>query len=364
MSLSLTPNSHGGMDTYLGKFEELSQELALHGDPLSEAQKITMFLNGIKDRKYTHLKTLCRTENYSYEKVLLEFRRESQELDTPDKNSPTRNVKNKSTRRSTPKSKEKKDSAKVPNDYRLPPNVWKTLTRKQQDMYKKALKMSGRSSADFVEEPQVSDDNVPRRMHSKKTSAFDSVDQLQKPQDKIGEEAGDIWKPKPRSISIKKSERHDHNTYAPKAKTTSKDPEDPVLTSEKPEKRDFSKISEKGDEIEKFEIPKKPRITPPFSLAEYIKRTKPNFKSQPSICTQHIRKRNTYMHINNPPKWILKPVLADEFCLYEDEEDIHISHVTIYDPDLGCIFNLTVDQAMRLKNLRYLKSLGSLLHSH
>ena len=98
MSLSLTPNSHGGMDTYLGKFEELSQELALHGDPLSQAQKITMFLNGIKDRKYSHLKTLCHTENYSYEKVLLEFRRESQELDTPDKNSPTRIVKNKLTR--------------------------------------------------------------------------------------------------------------------------------------------------------------------------------------------------------------------------------------------------------------------------
>ena len=104
-------------------------------------------------------------------------------------------------------------------------------------------------------------------MHSKKTSAFNSVDQLQKPQDKIGEEAGDIWKPKPRSISVKKSERHYHNTYAPKAKTTSKDPEDPVLTNEKPEKRDFSKISEKADEIEKFEIPKKPRITLPFSPA-------------------------------------------------------------------------------------------------
>ena len=38
-----------------------------------------------------------------------------------------------------------------------------------------------------------------------------------------------------------------------------------------------------------------------------------------------------------------KPVI-----LYKDEDDIHISHVTIYDPDLGCIFNLTVDQAMDL----------------
>ena len=118
--------------------------------------------------------------------------------------------------------------------------------------------MSGRSSADFVEEPQVSGDNVPRRMHSKKTSAFDSMDQLQKPQDKIGEEAGDIWKPKPRSISIKKSERHYHNTYAPKAKTTSKDPENPVLTSEKLEKRNFSKISEKATEIEKLKYLKSP----------------------------------------------------------------------------------------------------------
>ena len=43
-----------------------------------------------------------------------------------------------------------------------------------------------------------------------------------------------------------------------------------------------------------------------------------------------------------------KPVLADEFCLYEDEEAIHIPYVTIYDPDLGCIFNLTLDQALEL----------------
>ena len=149
------------MDTYLGKFEELSQELALHRDPLNEAQKITMFLNGIKDRKYSHLKTLCHTENYNYDKVFFKFHRESQELDTLDKNLPTRSIKNKSTCQSTSKSKENKDLAKVLNDYRLPLNVWKTLTRKQQDMYKKALKMSGRSSANFVDEPQVSDDKCP-----------------------------------------------------------------------------------------------------------------------------------------------------------------------------------------------------------
>jgi hypothetical protein len=183
MSLSLTHTTHGGMDTYLGKFEELAQELALHGDPLSEAQKITMLLNGIKDRKYSHLKTLCRTENYSYNKVLLEFRRESQELDSTEQ--PKRNLKNKTTRRPPNKQPEKKDSAKdlskVPNDYRLPPNVWKLLTRKQQAVYKKALRGKGHSSADFIEDPNVIDASVPRRMHSKKTSAFDSVDQLQKP---------------------------------------------------------------------------------------------------------------------------------------------------------------------------------------
>ena len=148
--------------------------------------------------------------------------------------------------------------------------MWKTLTRKQQELYKKALKAKGRPSANFVKESRASDD-TPRKMHSTVTSAFDSVDQLKKTQDKVGEEANNIWKPKPRSISVKRAHKHYESVYDPQIRSGSKIPEDKVLSNELPPKRDFSVISNKEKMVEHFKIPKKLRIAPPKSLVDYLK---------------------------------------------------------------------------------------------
>ena len=352
MSLSLTSNSHGGMDTYLNKFEEKAQELAFHGDPLSEAQKTTMLLNGVKDRQYTALKTMCRSQNFDYEKTVLELRREAQEFSTTS-DTPKRSIKTtKTSRGDSSKSHTRvKETSKVPNDYRLPPNVWKTLTRKQQELYKKALKTDGRSSADFVEEPSVKEKTAPRKMQNAKTSAFDSVDHLdKKKQDKIGEEAGDIWKPKPRSVSVKKAHKRYDNKNSAKVKSSHKEPDNPVIEGNLKwslPKRDFSEFSEQEIAVQ-AKIPKKPKSAKPMSLVDYIKKSTPNFSEQPVKCTKHSHKVHNHVSILNPPKWTLKPVLADEFCLYSEDQDLHIAHVTIYDPDIHCIFNLTVDQALEL----------------
>jgi len=170
------------------------------------------------------------------------------------------------------------------------------------------------------------------------------VEQLNKKQDKIGEEAGDIWKPQPRSVSVKKSKQHYKTLYSVQAKTSNKEPEPTVLESIKLDKRDFSAIST----IYNMQIPKKPKIGPTPSLIEYLKKTSPNFKERPVKCQKHGHKTHNTVNIFNPPKWTLKPVLADDFCLYFEDQNVPIPSVTIYDPKLHCIFNLTTYQAKEI----------------
>jgi hypothetical protein len=79
VSLSLLPNSVGGIDAYLSKFEELLLELQ-DTDPLTEGQKKTFLLNGIKDPIYNTVKTLCRSKAYDYERTMLELRSEAAEI--------------------------------------------------------------------------------------------------------------------------------------------------------------------------------------------------------------------------------------------------------------------------------------------
>ena len=107
---------------YLNKFEEYAQELAFHGKRLSETQKITILLNGVKDCQYASLKTLCRSQNFNYEKTVFELHRESQELGTND--TPKHSIKTKkSSCTNSNKAKCTQDRSKVPNNYRLTPNV-------------------------------------------------------------------------------------------------------------------------------------------------------------------------------------------------------------------------------------------------
>ena len=226
----------------------------------------------------------------------------------------------------------------------MPPNVWKTLTHKQQELYKKALKAENKPDDNIIKKPTVNVEDVPRSMQSKKTTAFDSVDHLESKIDKIGEDAGNIWKPKPRSLAVKKSEQHYASKYNPQVKTTSKIPEATILQSTKMEKRDITAAKI----INEMKISKKPKIKHTPSLIEYIKKTTTLPDETPRKCMEHKHIRHQYMNIVNPPRWNLKPILADEFCLYFEEQNIHVPHVTIYDPDIHAQFNLNIEQAMEL----------------
>ena len=147
-------------------------------------------------------------------------------------------------------------------------------------------------------------------------------------------------------MSVKRAEKHYANTYGPKVKTGDKDPEEKVLRKVTLPKRDFSEISAKEKLIEYYKIPKKTKLPPPKSLIAYLKHSSPVVTEMPTKCQEHPHKVHNHVNIINPPKWHFKPVLADEFCLYFEDCDLHMSHVTIYDPDMHCVFNLTVDQAL------------------
>jgi hypothetical protein len=59
-SLKLEYNTPGGMEHYISKHEQLNQKLAEIGQPVSDTQKKTFFLNGIKDKNYT---AMCSMHN-------------------------------------------------------------------------------------------------------------------------------------------------------------------------------------------------------------------------------------------------------------------------------------------------------------
>ena len=147
---------------------------------------------------------------------------------------------------------------------------------------------------------------------------------------------------------MKRSHKHYKSAYNPQVKSSDKIPKNRVLTTEDPLKRDFSEISNKEKLVEYFKIPKKPKIAPPKNLIDYIQNTSPKFDESPQKCMEHPHKVHTHISPIIPPKWAFKPVLADEFCLYFENNDVHIKHVTIYDPGMHCIFNLTMDQAIDL----------------
>jgi hypothetical protein len=247
-----------------------------------------------------------------------------------DNNKPTENKKN------NKKNGNKGNNDKIPNEYRLPPNVWKTLTRKQQEMYKKALKAENKPCADFVECPFV-DDNVAHHICNTNTSAFNSADHLNKTEDKTGEEAGNIrkLKPKPRSVMMMKAHKQYKDTYIPQVKTTSKIPEDKILFKEKINKRDFSNIN-KELAIEHYKIPKMPKFMNPKPLAKYMK------NEENSKDMENQEKTHTKLIIYNPPKSFFNPTLADEFCLYFED------YISLFRENMKTIYTITKKQALNM----------------
>ena len=78
VNLKLKPNSFGGAEKYISEYEDILLKLEEAGDPLSDNQKTTMFLDGIYDRNYDAYKTLCKSEDYNFDKCIRELRNESE----------------------------------------------------------------------------------------------------------------------------------------------------------------------------------------------------------------------------------------------------------------------------------------------
>ena len=129
----LTSNNVNGVDTYVSKFEEYCLKLEEVGSPIPDIQKVSYFLNGIQDNCFHTVKTICRSNNYGYEKCVLELRREAETVKAQSKNE-ARHIKN---AKSAPSYKNKK--SKVPDDLKLPQELWDTMTDEQKAIYKKGL---------------------------------------------------------------------------------------------------------------------------------------------------------------------------------------------------------------------------------
>ena len=74
-NLTLDFNSFGGMDTYIHKFTLLCTKLEESDQPLTDKQKQTFFLKGIKDRDYAAIKD--QVESKSFQETVLTLRRKA-----------------------------------------------------------------------------------------------------------------------------------------------------------------------------------------------------------------------------------------------------------------------------------------------
>ena len=68
------------MEHYISEHQRLNQKLDKAKRPLTDEQKTTFFLSGIKDRAYQACKSLCNAQQYNFEKCVHEIRRESMDV--------------------------------------------------------------------------------------------------------------------------------------------------------------------------------------------------------------------------------------------------------------------------------------------
>ena len=133
LSLYLDPNSPGGVDKYISDFESLLLKLQEAGDPVSDNQQVTMFLENIRDRNYNAFKTLCTAEDYSFDKCVQELRNEAIRIHGESSGKEqSRRTNVQTTQSSTENLGESK--------FRLPKEVWNKLSWEQKKLYNSALK--------------------------------------------------------------------------------------------------------------------------------------------------------------------------------------------------------------------------------
>ena len=122
MDLKLDSNSIGGPEQYISNYEDLLLKLEEAGDPLTEGQKKTFFLAGIKDRNYAAYKTLCGAQpEYDFDKCVVELCREADEISNIH---PKREIRQANNYISKESKKDKpKDKPQTPNKLHLPQDV-------------------------------------------------------------------------------------------------------------------------------------------------------------------------------------------------------------------------------------------------
>ena len=86
-SLKLEYNSGGGFSKYLQRFEKLNLRLAEMNHGLSDLQKKTFFINGIKDRDYNPTIAICRDDpKKSYDRCVNTLHAEARRLNKLSEN--------------------------------------------------------------------------------------------------------------------------------------------------------------------------------------------------------------------------------------------------------------------------------------
>ena len=193
-ALRLFPNSPGGMDRFLGRFEFLALELQ-DKDPLSENQKRIFLLEGVQDPHYKEIITLCRAQNYDYEKCLLELRRESQEHFKIKQKPPD----NRKMFYQGVDSNADIIGQSTDKLYRIPKFAWDRMTQHQKTLYMEAVKKmkeesrQGQDKDDKRKEGQ-DDDNptVQSRMMALMKNMTDK--DVEEQGSNKNSHAGDIWK--------------------------------------------------------------------------------------------------------------------------------------------------------------------------
>ena len=351
ISLSLTPNSPGGMDGYLSKFEALILELQ-DKDPLTEGQKKTFLLNGVKDRNYNAIKTLCHSENYDFNKTMLELRREADEIHKLDTRPPRRQA---HTSRRKQGQRASVPSSQHPNDLRLPKEVWDKLSPQQRKFWANSLKEKGSKATEFVEKPLADGTIVPKRM-VKVTKSQNEEKDPQPSQDsnqtQEEEENGNIWKTVTKKRLAKVMNKKGREPKKPSkptvhVKNMNGKIAEVVLTSkgyeEKQEQKEKEEKLQAEKKIEEFRIPKKKLKKPPTLLtSEILKKmnppevevtkVKPPSPKPPSPKPKELPKAELPgTGTKSGKKRKIIAIITDQFYLYDEHSHTQVLHFKIRD---------------------------------
>ena len=130
LQLELHYNSPGGFDSYLSKFEEYCTQLDDCDQGLSEQQKHTFFLSGIKDEDYTAIKDQC--DKKSFDESVLDLRTKAMKL---GKAGGSKRFKRRMNKVTTEEDDEKDNQQMKIKLLEFPLETWKLLSPEVKSMY-------------------------------------------------------------------------------------------------------------------------------------------------------------------------------------------------------------------------------------